>query len=132
MNTDRFRFRCWDKMHNCYQTSDNWFVDLYGQLWFKGAIFETGSDEDFTIEQCTGLKDRNGKLIYEGDVVKQTYKDGTNLCTEVFYNTELCRWYLRKPYPNLHAVEYMVWDFYGSMADSFEVIGNIHEKETGD
>jgi uncharacterized phage protein (TIGR01671 family) len=93
-----------------------------------GNLLTVDSDR-FIIEQCTGLKDRNGKLIYEWDVVKQTYKDGTNLCTEVFYNTELCRWYLRKPYPNLHAVEYMVWDFYGSIADSLEVIGNIHDDQ---
>ena len=39
-----------------------------------------------TICQCTGLKDKDDKLIWENDIVKVKYSDGFEEITEVAYS----------------------------------------------
>ncbi len=74
-------------------------------------------------QQFTGLHDKNGKAIYEGDVVKREWSDGSlKQQFEVFWSESKCGWNLS---PELLIARSEGTD--GTFAQGFEVIGNIYE-----
>lgn len=129
---DRFRFRVWDKNKKfmIYDAeSDFRYVDRFGNF--------LDYPEDYEVMQCTGLKDKNGKLIYEGDIVKYAEFDWTDFSFKD-WETEIAQVVWGNTYDNYYpAFDLKDTDFDGTNAFAYlfnegwtiEVIGNIYENK---
>ena len=111
MSNDRFRFRVWDiEFKKYYPASDFCIEDLQD------------SGDEIIVEQCTGLRDKNGRLIYEGDIILQTISNQT--CKVVFFRGAFCGEFYGQ-YREVYISPVSQW----LRSELDEVIGNIHEGE---
>jgi len=106
----RFSFRVWHSgeglmIPNCNQG-------------FEGDVFNwRDQGQPVMIMQGTGLKDRNGVEIYEGDIVRWGKHSGETEDAAIQWNPNNCRFVWRNSF-----------GFDEAEAKSFmEIVGNIYE-----
>ena len=73
-----------------------------------------------SVGQFTGLTDKNGKRIWEGDIARYTNKDGTPAFYEVVWDNELFA-------PMFQLIGSCSGFFVAGMNELVEIIGNIHD-----
>lgn len=124
---DRFRFRAWNKEEKkMYYDAQ----DTYDYMAGKPIIFAESfsclltNDEEWEVEQCTGLKDKNGNLIYEGDLIKVSPKVSDKIMIVVF--NEYCFECFDKD-TNEYILSLSVVNTV-ARSENIEIIGNIHEQ----
>lgn len=116
------KFRAWDK--ETQTMLDVSLIDfkksvLIGEHWEFGETNFINFDE-IELMQSTGLFDKNGREIFEGDIVRVLDSTYT-----VFYDNERGSYRL-KPHDDRWNVDYMSNFSHGG---NFEVVGNIYKNQ---
>lgn len=125
------KFRIWCPKHRTFAYMDNildTIVTINGQRRNIGYYEEYDLGENLIIQQFTGLSDKNGKEIYEGDVIK-TYRE--YVLVVVFENGAFILTNKQKTYSTLLGwqSDYESNEMDWVDLDDIEVIGNIYENQ---
>lgn len=114
------KFRAYDGGSLCHMYSPEEVMVSNGDIWIideDGVAGEWIVNNNLSLMQSTGLTDKNGKEIFEGDIIG--IRDGL-LNGVVEFNIDLGMW-------TNSLLRYNNFERLCSIADSREIIGNIWE-----
>lgn len=116
------RYRAWDKIHKTmYEVDDIMSIDFgKSKISVKTLFFEQTNYynfNDIVLMQSTGFTDKNGKEIFEGDII-DSYDVGLSGIIE--FRSDLGAFVST-------LIEYNNFERLCNVADSTKIIGNIYE-----
>ena len=158
---DRFKFRAWFKGRDEYSIAEEAKMLYNIEKLYDGANFSSkddideslghvqcfgemlygrcdeGNNDEYIVMQCTGLKDKNGKLIYEGDLIEIIYGDTPNGFSSYGGKPEYTHvlgrvvyifdsWKVKHTHPNDKEIVYVGLNWL-IKNNSKEIVGNIYE-----
>lgn len=114
------KFRAWDRFKqrwSNYKINDGtvYFMDKNTGVWYGSY---NKRYKDFNLMQYTGLEDKNGKEIYEGDILFESF--GERYYKVIFENGSF-----RAEFKG--DFEEYSFDLIDVVAQGCEVVGNIYE-----
>ena len=130
MNNNRFRYQAWK--HKGMYSGQMFYMlgpDLDGVVSFSPKNRRCYYDvehvlwgDEFTPLQCTGLTDKNGELIFEGNIVR----DGGGSLFKCEWNQSFICFEFNGQYRNSYG-DTNDWSVGGAGYPHLEIIGNIYE-----
>ena len=118
------KFRAWTGKELLLSADDdpNYITgNGFKTLWYRPLSALRGDSNDYVWMQFTGLLDKNGKEIYEDDLVKSSAHNPD------IYRIEFLEGSFCATNPKLEGYPIDINHFYDSTGCAIEVIGNMYE-----